>query len=107
EALRDRGRLGCAGFARFAAIVTPRQRAELHKQHIEIYVEIRAMATTPQWVTRRHRPPHRGTGSAAADRAPTSGARGCGPRTTPPAARPPAAPSAWSASATGRPRARS
>src|SRR5205823_12408917 len=76
EALRDRGRLGCAGFARFAAIVTPRQRAELHKQHLEISVEREAMATTPQWVTRRHRPPHRGTGSAAADRAPTSGARG-------------------------------
>src|SRR5437762_759218 len=35
----------------------------------EIYVEIRAMATTPQWVTRRHRPPRRGTGSAAGDRA--------------------------------------
>src|SRR5207237_5434057 len=33
EALRDRGRLGCAGFARLAAIVTPRQKAELHKQH--------------------------------------------------------------------------
>src|SRR2546430_524854 len=34
EALRDRGRLGCAGFPRLAAIVTPRQRAELHKRHM-------------------------------------------------------------------------
>src|SRR5205814_6141723 len=60
-----------------------------------IYIEIRGMATARQRVTRRHQPPCRGTRSAAADRAPTSGPRGCGRCTTPPVARPPAAPSAW------------
>src|SRR5437016_10711137 len=58
-----------------------------------IYIEIRGMATAPQGVTRRHRPPCREPRSAAADRAPTSGARGCARCPTRPAARPLSAPS--------------